>query len=269
MNIRSFGFALRSMLLGAACLLGATAAQAAPQALGLIATNDPVPLSCDGHECSGYFTSFCLQMARTQPKPQTPYRPAENTELVLHVTDKAGKTFDLPGSKFLKFSARTSTGVDISVKKALLKPYAPQSVAISVPALASLVPLPKKGDLYPQDADELLLSTTQHRKVAIRFHEQGTRYELAALTAMLINATPRGYGVTAAAREQIWQEVTATDAVLDFEPASISDVRTTYERCSNNVDNSRRRTMRGCLEIHHISLQLHTNKDFWAAVNGV
>jgi hypothetical protein len=28
-------------------------------------------------------------------------------------------------------------------------------VAISVPVLASLVPVPKKGDLYPQDPDEL------------------------------------------------------------------------------------------------------------------
>ncbi len=269
MNIRPCAFALKSMLLGAACLLGVAAAQAAPQALGLIATYDPVPLACDGHECSGYFTSFCLQMARTQPKPQTPYRPAEKTELVLHATDKAGKTFDLPGSKFLKFSARTSTGVDISVKKALLKPYAPQSVAISVPALASLVPVPKKGDLYPQDPDELLLSTTQHRKVAIRFHEQGPRYKLAALTAMLINATLRGYGVTANTREQIWQKVTSSDAVLEFNPASISGVRATYERCGNNVDNPLRRTMRGCLEIHHIYLQLHTNKDFWAAANGV
>ena len=268
MCVRFFGFPLNAALIGAALLFGTTLARAAPQALGLIATNEPVPLSCDGRKCSGYFTSFCLQMARTQPKPQTPYRPAENTELVLHVTDKSGKTFDLPGRKFLKFSARTSTGVDISVDRTLLKSYAPQSVAISVPALSSLVPVPKKGDLYPQVPNELWLSTTQHRKVAIRFHDQGPRYELAALTAMLINATPRGYDVTARLREKIWQQVTSTDAILEFDPASVSDVRSTYERCGNNVDNSRRRTMRGCLEISHIYLQLHTNKDFWTAVNG-
>ena len=269
MGRRFLGFVVTALIFSAAVVLDATATRAAPQALGLIATNEPVPLSCDGQKCSGYFTSFCLQMARTQPKPQTPYRPAENTELVLHVTDKTGKTFDLPGSKFLRFSARTSTGVDISVNRALLKSYAPQSVAISVPAQSSLVPVPKKGDLYPQDPDELLRSTTQHRKIASRFHENGPRYELAALTAMLINATPKGYGVAVDTREQIWQQVVSTGMVSDFDPASIADVRASYEQCSSIVDNSLRRTMRGCLEIHHINLQLHTNKEFLTAIDGV
>ncbi|MDP6720160.1 MAG: hypothetical protein QGF59_15980 [Pirellulaceae bacterium] len=67
------------------------------------------------------------------------------------------------------------------------------------------------------------MSTTQHRRVAIRFHEQEPRYELAALTAMLINAPPRSHGVTANTREQIWQQVSSSDAVLEFNPASIGE----------------------------------------------
>ena len=260
---------IKSTLAVSAIFIMTTGTQAAPQALGLVATNEPVPLTCDGHDCSGYFTSFCLQMARTQPKPQTPYQPAETTDLVLHVTNSQGKTFDLPGSKFLKFSARTSTGVDISVNTALLKAYSPQSVAISVPQLSSLVPIPVKGDLFPQDPEELAKSVSQHRKIAIDYHEQGHRHELAALTAMLINATPKGYGVTAGDREQIWDKITSRDLVQNFAPSAVAEVRTSYERCGSNVDNSTRRTMRGCLEIHHIYLQLYTNKNFWTALEGV
>ena len=269
MAFRLAALLAKSALVVSAVLFMTTGTQAAPQALGLVATNEPVPLTCDGHDCSGYFTSFCLQMARTQPKPQTPYEVADTTDLVLHVTNSQGKTFDLPGSKFLKFSARTSTGVDISVNTALLKVYSPKSVAISVPQLSSLVPIPVKGDLFPQDPDELAKSVTQHRKVAIDYHEQGYRHELAALTAMLINSTPKGYGVSAGDREQIWDSITSRDIVRNFAPSAVAEVRTNYERCGGNVDNSTRRTMRGCLEIHHIYLQLYTNKSFWTALEGV
>lgn len=269
MAFRIIASMIKSTLAVSAVFFMTAAVQAAPQALGLVATNEPVPLTCDGHDCSGYFTSFCLQMARTQPKPQTPYQPAEATDLVLHVTNSQGETFDLPGGKFLKFSARTSTGVDISVNTTLLKAYSPQSVAVSVPQLSSLVPIPVKGDLFPQEPNELAKSLTEHRKIAIGYHEQGHRHELAALTAMLINAMPKGYGVSAGDREQIWNKITSRDIARSFTPSAVTEVRESYERCGRNADNSTRRTMRGCLEIHHIYLQLYTNKDFWTALEGV
>ena len=56
----------KSIILAAAVALAAPfgAVQAAPQALGLVAMDQPVPLRCEGGQCRAEFTSFCLQKAR-------------------------------------------------------------------------------------------------------------------------------------------------------------------------------------------------------------
>ena len=49
--------------------------QAAPQILGLIATNGAAtPLHCKGDVCEAQFSTFCLQKARATPPAYTPYR---------------------------------------------------------------------------------------------------------------------------------------------------------------------------------------------------
>src|SRR5712671_2103843 len=55
-------------LVGSALASGfAFAAHAAPQALGLVASSEPLPLICEGGECQVHMSAFCLQEAREIP----------------------------------------------------------------------------------------------------------------------------------------------------------------------------------------------------------
>ena len=63
-------------------------ASAAPQILGLLATNAPTPLTCNDGICSAQFSAFCLQQHRKSPTAGTAYRPAKRTALTLTAVDE-------------------------------------------------------------------------------------------------------------------------------------------------------------------------------------
>src|SRR5262249_1965320 len=62
--------------LAAALSLAPLSAHAAPQILGLMASNGlPTPMTCDGSSCTALLASFCLQEAREAPSYGQEYRP--------------------------------------------------------------------------------------------------------------------------------------------------------------------------------------------------
>ena len=71
---------LAGVLLGAFAAIALTllsgTARAAPQSLGLVATQQPVPLLCDTDRCVAQLSSFCLQRARKAPNHGTVYHVA-------------------------------------------------------------------------------------------------------------------------------------------------------------------------------------------------
>ena len=73
------GMVLTALIAFAA--LGSGAAQAAPQALALVATEEKVGLTCEGRECSAELTSFCLDAGRFSPAPGTAYHLAGAAEV--------------------------------------------------------------------------------------------------------------------------------------------------------------------------------------------
>ena len=57
------------------------AASAAPQALGLVATQEAMPLQCDDGVCVAFLSSFCLEEERNPPESRTAYSPAEGSNI--------------------------------------------------------------------------------------------------------------------------------------------------------------------------------------------
>ena len=55
-------------------------AQAAPQILGLMASAEPVPMTCVDGTCTAELSSVCLQQQRPTPLTGTVYRPAKATQ---------------------------------------------------------------------------------------------------------------------------------------------------------------------------------------------
>ena len=70
---------LTKTLLSAGVVLASASAAIAgdpPQALGLVATAEPIPIHCKGAECSVNLSAFCLQQKRRSPAPTDLYRQA-------------------------------------------------------------------------------------------------------------------------------------------------------------------------------------------------
>ncbi len=95
--------------IGSLCLLAAIAmaalasgrAQAAPQILGLMASNGmPTPLHCRDGLCTGSFASFCLQEAREAPADGQDYRLAPGGQLVLNAAAADGLHLQLQAGEF-------------------------------------------------------------------------------------------------------------------------------------------------------------------------
>src|SRR5215470_15743874 len=83
-------------------LAGGGAAQAAPQILGIVASNGlPTPLSCSDGYCSAYLASFCLQEARYAPNSGSEYHLAPGGRLTLLARLAGGRSIRLHGAGLL------------------------------------------------------------------------------------------------------------------------------------------------------------------------
>ena len=87
-----------SWLLAIPILLLAGQVQAAPQILGIVASNGlPTPLHCADGYCSAYLASFCLQEARYAPNSGSEYRLAPGGSMTILASTPGGAVLRLPG----------------------------------------------------------------------------------------------------------------------------------------------------------------------------
>jgi hypothetical protein len=168
-----------------------TTVSAAPQALGLVATPEPMPVHCEGGTCSIFLTAFCLQKKRPQPEDGVAYLPTESSEINLIVSTQDGKELTLPGRKYVEFFACNHTAVIAKIEQRKLAKFDVKSVAIRIGSLTSLVPEEQPGDLYPQSVEELAFATGPYRIAAENYFDKGSHAERTAITAMLINNLPK------------------------------------------------------------------------------
>lgn len=96
-------------------------ASAAPQPLGLVTTNGPVPLTCFAGQCAAEFTSFCLQRARSIPLPGTAFR-AVGDDFTLIAIAADGKSVRLPAVAHLTIiNQRSFTSIRLAISKRALE----------------------------------------------------------------------------------------------------------------------------------------------------
>ncbi len=163
-------------------------AVAAPQILGLIATAEPVPLTCEDGVCRAEFSSVCLQRDRDMPKDGTVYNLIGD-QVTLVITGKDGSVRRIPAANWVGVrSAETYTAVIIAIPRDYVGPDA-QRIAISVDRMAAAVPAPETGDPNPLTEDEIALVTGPKLKIAERTILQKPRQTGSArITMRMINA---------------------------------------------------------------------------------
>jgi hypothetical protein len=175
-------------------LLGAGAASAAPQVLGLVASIRPTPMHCDAQGCRADLSSFCLQQPRPYPHLGTVYDPAPGTKLTLVVTGHDGQVRRLDAGRYLAFVDDSGfASVTARLSAATLASLDAASIAVEVGKDASLLPVAKAADLDPQSGQEIALATGTTRQNAETFFDRpGRDADAIRLTNAMINYLPPG-----------------------------------------------------------------------------
>jgi hypothetical protein len=259
-------FRLFLVLAAAALAAPLAGAGAAPQILGLVATNAPVPLSCVDGVCSAQFSAFCLQRSRQLPIPGTPYRLAGGG-LTLVVVAADGKVKRLAGAEHLSIdSKRGSIAVNISLPAPALEALGAVRAAVEVGPKVSLVPVPVTGDENPQSARDIAQATGPLRDLGDRIVDNaGPEADAARLTSHLINALPDRGRIGADAGDRLWRQLRAR---RDADAETIALVDAAFGFCRRRVEAGFHSSLRRCLEWKHDARMMQLNQRYWWANAG-
>lgn len=250
----------------AALGLAGHGAVAAPQVLGLVASNgQPTPLACGDRDCRAHFSAFCLQQGRPAPAHGDLYSVAPGGDLTLVVTKTTGETERLPAAGVVRIESQIGfTSVEISLPRDELARLGAAEVALDIGPEVSLIPVAKANDPYPQSEDEIALATGPMRAAAVKsFEAPGRASDAARITTLLINALPSLSTESAATRDALWVAMLGTPAVSNATPEGLNAAEMIYEGCKISVESRSTYSMRNCLELRHADLLAETNHRFW------
>lgn len=252
--------------LAAVLLLAAGAAQAAPQVLGIVASNGPVPLACDDSGCSVDLSSFCLQQPRQNPPPGQAYMPLEGADIALVGRSAAGETVRVPAAPYLTFhTARGFTAIEATLSPEKLAALGLHDLAIEIGEKVSLLPAEAVGDNDPQTQEEIALATGAVRTKGVEFFDAtGESGDAIRLANRMINALPAHGRRASDSDGHVLEAAIATPAGQAADRKGIELARGMYATCQNKVDVTHHiENMRVCLEGTHDRLVVNTNIDFW------
>ena len=249
-----------------AAWLAAGGAQAAPQVLGIVASNGPIPLTCDAAGCRADLSTFCLQQPRDNPQPGQSYMPVDGADIVLTGRNVAGDMVRMSAVSYLGFStARGFTAIEVWLPAEKLAALGLTDPAIEIGEKASLIPAATAGDGNPQTADEIAIATGTFRDKGAEFFDQaGASGDAIRLANRMINALPPHGRRPGDSDGQVLEAAIATPAGQAAVPGGITLARQMYSTCQQKVDVTHHvANMRACLEGTHDRLVVNTNIDFW------
>ncbi|MGH6939313.1 hypothetical protein [Hypericibacter sp.] len=260
------------MLAGAALTVGLASgsAKADPQVLGIVASLEPQPLTCDESGCHADLTAFCLERERHNPLPGQVYLPVANADIRVIGLHADGSTITLPTTPYLQFTTRRGfTSIEASLDPTIYRALGLIGASIFVGQRVSLLPEADARDTDPRLAEEIALATGPNRLTAQQFYDDhGADSDALRLTSAMINSLPTGYR-----REDSDGRVWAAPQVVSLEtkvdPAGLAEAAQMHADCQVKVDVTHHvDSMRACLEGSHDRLSLRQNIDLWNAIGG-
>jgi hypothetical protein len=248
-------------------ITGISPVRAAPQILGVIAYNDPVPLSCAMGQCWAELATVCLQKQRPNPLAGTAYRFHGAGEVNLIVTDDAGRQQKLSASNHVRVEvARGFTAVRVELTERQLRELGGVSAAITVDKGMSLVPIEVAGDTNPLSEQEVAYVTDYLRSEADRWLDANDgRAQATRLVNAMINVTPRVGRMTASGRATLLTRAEQSNA-MEVTEIGRQRAAASYQACRYMVEDvGRFFSMRRCLETKHDDMMLDVNLEYWRA----
>jgi len=253
-----------AIVFAAGAVSAASPGQAAPQILGLMASNTPMPLTCGPKECTAVAGTFCLQRERDIPTYGAPYSATHPEQLTLALLTRDGTVRRLPGGPWLSFAGYDGyTTIRMSVPRSLLEDVGASAAAVVIGPGVALVPVAQVGDDDPQAADEIALATGPVRLAAGRYLDRpSVDADSARLVTALLNALPEAYTIHDDYRG-LWQTAITDEVAESVDPAALSRAEDAYRKCGGSDQ-----MLRSCLVYRHREMMEPDNIKFWQEMGG-
>ncbi len=263
-TIRDLALALTGA--GALSLLSA-AAMAAPQALALVASAGPVPLTCLGPDCAAEFSAFCLQQARRPPEPGERYAIADAGALKLVGERADGSLVVLDAERELSFTAlRTHVAVRLSMSSHRFDSMGLVKAFVEVGRKAVLFPEAKSDDPSPFGDAERTLVTNSLRSMGAKLVDGDVaRMAAARMTLAMVNRLGTSHLIPEDEREVLYDRVIETHGAM-----TPREGRALFERAFEGCSGTQAYMLsppsfRGCLRSKHDGFLGTLNSDYWDA----
>lgn len=238
-----------------------------PQALGLVATLNPIPMTCAEKACEVVLSSFCLQQKRRSPSPADAYEATQSGMIKFTARTADGRMIMLSGIAAEIRPDPEYTSVRVIIEKPDLAAFGHAAIHVTVTPKATLVPV---GGVPTDNAQDQALeaATGPHREIAAEFFEtNGERAHAVDLANRLLNHLPRTGRLDPARRQSVWHATNGAEAKTNG--SARQWVGEVYRNCAKAADASPRETLRRCLAAWHHRSLAKTNRAFWAALPGV
>jgi hypothetical protein len=240
-------------------------AQAAPQILGLIASAEPVPMTCADGTCTAQLSSVCLQQHRPTPFTGTVYRPAKATKIILTVTEPNGVSHRLRVEAALGFaSLRQFSAVKVSLPESTVRRLGDGKAMLTVGPMASLIPVAVEGDMNPLTAGETARYTGPLRALAERaFERDGARVSATRILNQMVNRLTEQSRAGIEEVGSLWQKTVGKNVTADTQKFLKHAVKDCHETLRTGVMSD----LRSCLSYHHDYLSGENTNNAWQAMN--
>jgi hypothetical protein len=254
--------------LTALAALGFGHAQAAPQALGLVATNGPVGLTCSGAECTVELSTFCLQPDRFAPRRGNPYEPVNADAIRLIGTRADGRQVALDAPALLRFeSARNHLAVRVSLSRQQVAEYGLDRITVDVGERVALLPVAEPGDPNPHSVGEIAVLTSSLRSLGSQMIDRNAgRMQAARITNRLINLLPPDGKANVSRSDALWQRAVQDAGRQAQIPAAQEKAHGAYGFCRFAIETGVRSELRSCLQTQHDAFMKSLNSEYWDAI---
>ena len=264
MHLRLFAIAICT-----AILWPLSDALAAPQLLGVVATAEPISMTCAEGDCTVELSAFCLERDRAMPQDGMPYQLLDPSKITLVITNEDGETHRVAAAPYVRIaSERNFYAVKLSLAESSARELGAAHLAVAVAPQLILVPQAAANDPQPITEEEVAKVRDLRRGIAASFFDQDSR-DMAEVRIMnrLINALPIEDRVDLATSGTIWRKVVGEAYQLDQQDPVIAEVASFYSSCRLGTNNPWPPTLRRCLQMSHDAIMGGINAQYWRAAD--
>ena len=234
-----------------------------PQILGVVASTEPLPMTCDGGTCAVELSAFCLERDRSTPQDGTPYRALDVGKLTLVVTAADGAERRVAAEPYVRIaSARGYTAVTVSLPEAVARELGAVKLALAVGEQLALAPA--ADDRQPRSKEDIAAARAARSAIAGDTAERGIPEAVAArILNRLVNTVPRERLVDETSAGALWLQAAGRPLRIEDLPPGFGEAALFFEYCRSSAESLGASTLRRCLAMSHDALMSGVNSEYW------